>query len=164
MAYGHKTQIPTHKGKNGDHVVGGAVGAAAGGVLGAGIAGAAQGAAAGATVGPVGIVAGTAIGAAAGALLGKGIAEEVNPTTEDTYWRDSYLTRPYVDKNADYSVYRPAYRHGVDAYTRFNGRSFEEIESDLGKEWTAKGEVLPWHKAQPAARDAYERLYSQRNK
>lgn len=165
MVYDNKAKNPTHVGKHGDHPVGGAVGAAVGAAAGAAVAGAAQGAALGTVAGLPGMAAGVAIGGVAGALLGKGVAQEVNPTTEDAYWNETYLTRPYVEQNASYDAYRPAYRHGIDAYTKYEGRDFDEIEPNLRSDWEkARGNsALSWDKAKLASRDAYDRLKTRTN-
>src|SRR4249919_3619792 len=92
----------------------------AGGAAGGGVAGAAAGAVVG---GPVGAVVGAAVGAVAGGLAGKGVAEAVNPTVEDTYWRDNYKSRPYAS-GATYDQYRPAYQHGWESYSRYRGKKF----------------------------------------
>ncbi len=87
-------------GEPGAHPVGAGLGAAAGG--------AAARAAAGAVAGPIGAVAGAVIGGVAGGLAGKGIAEQIDPTTEDAYWRDEYPKRDYYDSNVSYDDFAPA--------------------------------------------------------
>lgn len=165
MAYDTKTKVATHEGKHGDHPVGGAVGAAVGAAAGAAAAGAAQCALVGTAAGLPGMAAGVAIGGVVGALAGKGLAQEINPTTEDVYWSENYQDRPYVEKDANYDAYGPAYRHGIDAYTKYEGRSFEEIEPKVSSDWEKAREdsTLPWDKAKPASRDAYERLQNRTN-
>jgi len=164
MPYDNQAKIPTHVGKHGDHPVGGAIGAAVGAAAGAAAVGAVQGAAMGTVGGLPGMAAGVAIGGVVGALVGKGAAQEINPTTEDVYWSKNYKTRPYVEPGAEYDSYGPAYRYGVEAHDKFEDRGFEEIEPQLSKDWEkARGDsALPWGKAQPAARDAYERLQSRK--
>jgi hypothetical protein len=151
----------THPGKLGEHPAGGTIGAAVGTVTGA-LAGtataAASGAAVGSTAGPVGAAVGAGIGGVVGALAGKGIAQMFNPTTEDEYWRENYKDRPYVKADSDYETYRPAYLHGMEAYTRYDGRKFDEIEPQLKDEWDVSGAMLPWGEAKGASRDAYERV------
>ena len=162
-------KIATHAGKHGDHPVGGAVGAAVGAAAGAAVVAAAQGAAIGvaqgATIGSVvglpGMAAGVAVGGIVGALAGKGVAQEINPTTEDAYWSNAFSERPYVSQEEPYSTYRPAYHHGIDAYSKYDGRKFDDIEPELKQKWNASGQPLTWEKASPAARDAYERLRNQ---
>jgi len=140
-------------GAQGAHPLGVGVGAAAGGL--------AAGAAAGSTLGPAGTVAGAAVGALLGGLAGKSVAELIDPTLEDVYWQGHYLQRPYVDENASYDDYGPAYRYGLDAYTRRRGRSFTESEPELAAGWEEAREdsALAWHDARHAARDAWLRAY-----
>jgi hypothetical protein len=139
-------------GEPGAHPVGTGVGAVVGG--------AAAGAAAASVAGPVGTVVGAAVGAVLGGLAGKGIAESVDPTAEDAYWRDNYKTRPYVDNTFGYDDYGPAYAYGVNTYTQYPGRSFDEIEPDLQRDWgTARGTSrLEWERAKSASRDAWQRV------
>jgi hypothetical protein len=134
-----------------------AKGAVAGGVVGGVAGGATAGALAGGVTGPVGAAVGAAAGAAIGALAGKWKAD---PVVEDNYWRDNYSTRPYVSSGATYDDYGPAYRHGVDAYTRYPDRHFDEIESDLGRDWqSSRGtSSLEWDRAKQASRDAWSRV------
>jgi hypothetical protein len=134
-----------------------AKGAVAGGVVGGVAGGATTGALAGGVTGPVGAAIGAAAGAVVGALAGKAKAD---PVVEDSYWRDNYSSRPYVSSGATYDDYGPAYRHGVDAYARYPDRHFDEIESDLGRDWsTSRGtSSLEWERAKHASRDAWTRV------
>ena len=137
----------SHAGR--DAVVGGVAGGVAGGAV--------TGALAGGVTGPVGAAIGAAAGAIAGALIGKA---KVDPVVEETYWRDNYRTRPYIDSTATFDDYAPAYRHGVEAHTRYPDRHFDEIESDLGRDWaTSRGKSsLEWERAKHASRDAWSRV------
>jgi len=134
-------------GAPGAHPVGTGVGAVAGGM--------AAGAAAGTVAGPVG----PAVGAVVGGLAGKGIAESIDPTVEDTYWRDNYRSRPYAS-GASYDDFGPAYAYGVSTYPRYAGRRFDEVESDLSRDWDrARGKSsLTWERAKDAVRDSWHRL------
>ena len=108
--------------------------------------------------GPVGAAVGALAGAAVGALAGKGVAN-ADPVEEDTYWRDNYASRPYVS-GASYDEFGPAYRYGVDSYSKYQGRSFDEVDADLSRDWgsTRGKSSLDWERARPAARDAWQRL------
>jgi hypothetical protein len=137
----------------GSHPVGTAIGAVGGAV--------AVGAAIGTIAGPVGTAVGAALGLAAGALAGKGIADMADPEGESEFWRTNWQTREYVDPTLDYERdYSPAYRYGVDAYSRFPERHYDEIETDLSAGWDeARGESrLEWEHARHAARDAWHRV------
>ena len=139
-------------GAPGAHPVGTGLGAAAGGM--------AAGAAAGAVAGPVGAVAGAAVGAVVGGLAGKGIAERIDPTLENAYWQENYRGRPYFDSSYTYDDYGPAYMYGVDNYSRYNGRAFDEVEPELSRDWQrSKGRSrLGWEHAKLATRDSWQRL------
>ncbi len=133
-------------------------GAVLGGVAGGVAGGAAAGAAIGGMTGPVGAAVGALAGAAVGALAGKGVAN-ADPVEEDTYWRDNYASRPYVS-GASYDEFGPAYRYGVDSYSKYQGRSFDEVDANLSRDWgsTRGKSSLDWERARPAARDAWQRL------
>ena len=139
-------------GAPGSHPVGTGVGAVLGG--------AAAGAATGTVAGPVGTVIGAAVGAVVGGLAGKGVAESVDPTREDTYWRENYRKRDYVGTDASYDDFGPAYSYGVSSYGNHAGRKFDEVESDLSRGWDkAKGKsTLTWEHAKSAVRDSWDRL------
>lgn len=143
-------------GAPGAHPIGTGVGAALGG--------AAAGAAAGTVVGPVGTVVGAAVGAIVGGLAGKGVAEAIDPTREMTYWRENYKTRPYADKATAFDEYEPAYGFGVASYTKYQGRSFNDVDADLSRDWNAsRGKsTLEWDRARFAARDAWDRVSTSR--
>ena len=132
---------------------GAAIGAVGGGIAG----GAAAGAAVGGMTGPVGAALGAAVGAAVGALTGK--ATKVDPVAEDNYWRDNYSSRPYAS-GASYDDYGPAYSYGSNAYEKYPGRSFEDVEPELGSGWTgSRGRSsLEWERAKHASRDAWDRV------
>ena len=139
-------------GSPGAHPVGTGIGAAAGG--------AAAGAAIGTVAGPLGTAVGMAVGAVVGGLAGKGLAELIDPTAEDAYWREQYRTRSYVDRNDSYEAYRPAYRTGYEGYSRYKGRSFDEAEPDLHRDYQkSQGSTgVVWDKAKRAAKDAWDRV------
>ncbi len=110
--------------------VGAATGAAVGGVA----AGATTGALAGGVTGPVGAAIGAAVGAVAGAVMGHKAAD---PDQEDAFWRENHSSRPYIQKDVSYDHYSPAYRAGVDSYSRNPERSFEDVEPELRSNWAS---------------------------
>jgi hypothetical protein len=133
---------------------GGAVaGAAVGGVA----AGATTGALAGGVTGPVGAAIGAAVGAVAGAVMGRKAAD---PAVEDKYWREQHSNQPYARQDVDYEHYSPAYRAGVESYSRNPGRSFDEVEPELRSNWgsTRGKSSLEWDHARPAAKGAWDRV------
>ncbi|HEX5687439.1 MAG TPA: hypothetical protein VFY73_25765 [Ideonella sp.] len=127
--------------------------------FGAAIGGAAAGAATGTVAGPVGSVLGAAVGAVLGGLAGKGVAEMVDPTAEDAYWRENYKDRPYIG-DGTYDDFGPAYAYGVEAFSTYPSRTYDDIEPELSRKWTtARGtSSLEWERAKHATRDAWTRV------
>ena len=146
--------------KDPEHPVATGVGAAVGGVAGGVAGGAAAGAAIGGLTGPAGAALGAVAGAVVGAVAGKGVGKAVNPAAEDAYWRQNYSSRPYVQGSRSYDDYGPAYQYGVDSYSRYQGRKFDDVEGDLSRDWAkARGRSsLEWQNAKHATRDAWDRL------
>jgi hypothetical protein len=142
-----------------DHPAAKGVGAVVGGVTGGVAGGAAAGAAVGGMTGPVGAVVGAAVGAVVGAVAGKGIAKAADPVAEEAYWRDNYATRPYAS-GGSFDDYGPAYRYGVDSYSKYPNRSFDDVEPELSRDWgTSRGKSsLEWERAKHASRDAWHRV------
>lgn len=137
-------------GAPGSHPVGTGVGAAGGAVAGAAVGG---------IGGPVGAVVGGVAGAVVGGLIGKGVSEAVDPT-EDAYWREEYVRRPYFRQGYAYEDYEPAYRLGYRAYDVHRGSYDDQLDEDLRQHyeggWRGRS-LLDWEEAQPAVRDAYTR-------
>lgn len=135
----------------GAHPVGTGVGAAIGGV--------AVGAAAGIIVGPVGAAIGAAIGAVVGGLAGKAAAEDIDPTVELDYWHSSFHTQPYANGKR-FDDFRPAYHYGVTSYLKYPDASFDDVESNLARDWNVAGgrSKLDWADARIATKDAWDRL------
>jgi hypothetical protein len=128
--------------------------------LGAAGTGAAAGALGGMVGGPVGAAVGAVAGAVAGGFAGKAVAESIDPTVEDTYWRQHYSTRPYYQAGNTYDEYRPAYRYGWESRSHYADRSFEDVEPELERGWAGvrSGSKLDWARARSATRDAWDRI------
>ena len=124
------------------------------------LAGAAAGAAIGMAGGPVGAAIGGVLGAAAGGLTGKAVAESVNPIEEDKYWRDAYVREPYFKPGQTYDYYAPGYRAGWEGRIRYDGRTFEEAETDLRAEYenTRTASTPDWREGRLAAKAAWDRI------
>lgn len=139
--------------EKGSHPVGVAAGGTGGAVTG--------GAIGGAVGGPIGAAVGAAIGAVAGGLAGKGVAEAVNPTVEESYWRQEFKNRPYYKSGTEFDTYQPYYRYGWESATRpeFQGKPYNEIEQQLETEWPSyhTSEKGNFSQYKGATRDAYER-------
>ena len=82
-----------------------------------------------------------------------------DPDAEDAYWREHYLSRPYVTPGSPYSDYRDAYRYGWESDSKYRS-SWDDASDKLERGWEkAKRESrLAWADAKHAVRDAWHRL------
>lgn len=105
-----------------------------------------------------------------GRLVGTGVlvagpdardrAGEMDPAVEDAYWRTHYTNKEYVERNAPYSAYQPAYRTGYEGRSHYPGKTYDEVEADLQRDYEkSKGNsTLIWERARKATRDAWNRV------
>lgn len=144
-------------GEKGAHPLGTGIGAALGGA--AGLAGTV---AAATVLGPAGVVVGAAVGAVAGGWVGKGAAEAVNPTEDDSSFRQALTSQPWFEDGDSWADYEPACRVGREGRSRFTSLRFEEVERDLEQDYmNGEGRFgIPWEKARHAARAAWDRAGS----
>jgi hypothetical protein len=85
-------------------------------------------------------------------------------TDEETYWRENYKTRPYAGQGQNYESFGPAYRFGYDAYERYPDKSWDDVESDLGRDWDSyenRGQST-WQQMKNAVKDAWDRVTGNR--
>ncbi len=78
--------------------------------------------------------------------------------TTDRYYADQFERVDYRDRDASYADYRPAYRYGTQARSRYGNRSWDAgLEDELAAGWerTRGGSPLSWEKARFAVRDAW---------
>jgi hypothetical protein len=127
--------------------------------IGAAAAGAVAGMAVGVFAGPVAAAVGAAAGAIAGGYAGKSVGEMIDPTTEDTWLRDNFEARPYVQEDETFDMYQPVYRYGGEVESKYGDAGFDAIVDEVERDW-AKSEGLPgitWPRAREAVKDGYER-------
>ena len=82
-----------------------------------------------------------------------------NWTDEDRYWRTNFSSRPYA-ADRDYNTLSGGYRYGVEAANRYPGRSWNDVESDLRRDWDTyqyRGGST-WEQIKDAVRDAWDRM------
>jgi uncharacterized protein YcfJ len=134
-----------------DHSIGEGTGA---------VAGAIAGAAVGSAAGPVGTVVGAIAGGALGAKGGGKIAEAVNPTEYTNHFQQNYTSAPYYKAGTEWQDYEPAYKYGYDTYGQYQGKRFEEVESNLERDWnnTRANSRLEWNDAKGAVRDGWHHI------
>ncbi len=121
--------------------------------------GAAAGAAVGSPAGPVGAVAGAIVGGVVGAFAGKAAGEAVNPTEEDSYWRENHAKQDYAFPEDKEEEYLAAYRAGYMGPARY-GKPWDEVEGELERDWNeTRGEsTLGWDRAKHAVRAGWHRV------
>lgn len=137
-------------GAPGSHPTSVGIGAAAGGATGAAI---------GMAGGPVGAAIGAVAGAIAGGYAGKAAGEWNDPTEDETYWRETYKSRPYYNEGDPYETYAPAYQYGGKVVRQYPDREFSEVEADIRRDYESSEHVttLPYDRARGAIEDAYTR-------
>ena len=134
-----------------DHILGsgsaalaaGAAGAAIGGMLG----------------GPAGIAVGAAAGGALGAVAGQRASEARMPGDDLGHFQQIYRTMPYYAEGHDWHDYAPAYRYGLETWGSHQGRTLEQMESQLQGGWESAqrfGSRLEWQQARPAIEHAWQ--------
>ncbi len=81
-------------------------------------------------------------------------------TSDENYWREQHSKQSYADKALGYEHYEPAYRLGTEAARQHAGKRFEEIEDDIALDYEKSnpGSPLPWDRARPAVKAAWDRL------
>jgi hypothetical protein len=79
---------------------------------------------------------------------------------EDKYWQTNFSRRPYASGSTEYDRFRPGYRYGYESATRYNGRNWNDVESDLSRGWNNfehRG-TSTWEQVKDAVRDAWDRV------
>jgi len=82
---------------------------------------------------------------------------EIDETAEDKYWRKHFQELGYVEETDDYALFEPAFRTGYMGRRRHPGKTFQEVENELRRDYEAvAGETaLAWEKAVCAVCDAW---------
>lgn len=78
---------------------------------------------------------------------------------EDQYWRSNYDSRPYASGQS-YDNLSGGYRYGYESAGRYSGRQWNDVETDLERDWNSyeyRG-TSTWQQIKSAARDAWDRV------
>jgi|GEM_PF-3527905 len=83
----------------------------------------------------------------------------MDATVEESYWKSHFSGEKYGDREAAYATYHPAFRVGYIGRNRYLGKTFEEVERDLQRDYDRLqgSATLPWARARLAAMDAWNR-------
>ena len=87
-------------------------------------------------------------------------AERIDATVEEAYWRETYLREPYYERGYTFDDYYPAYRTGWEGRVRYQGRTYEQCERDLQRDYQRNrgASQLEWTKNRHAVRAAWDRF------
>ncbi len=79
---------------------------------------------------------------------------------EEEYWRQHHRAQPYATKGCTFEHDQPAYGAGVDAYSAYPDRNFEDFidEVALNYERENPDSGLPWDHARHAVHAAWTKL------
>lgn len=85
-------------------------------------------------------------------------------TEEDEYWQMNYRSRPYASTGQDYTFYQPAYRYGYESAHRYEGRNWNDVESQLSTDWLTweNRTKSTWEEIKAAVRDGWDRATGRR--
>jgi len=100
------------------------------------------------------------IGAVVGRLSGNGVAAALVLIRQRAAYLNENSRGRRNGKNSSLVDYGPAYGFGLNARGRYPGRDFDDVESEMSREWAAiRGpSILSWEWAKLAARDAWNRI------
>ncbi len=98
-------------------------------------------------------------GAVAGAYGGRQIADAIYPPEEEQYWREHHGEEEWAEKDSSYEQYAPAYRSGYEAFSKYPGKGYEEVEPEIEREYEQSdaNRVVSWARARPALKAAWRR-------
>ena len=90
----------------------------------------------------------------------RGAASEGDWTEHEAHYLSVFRDAPYYSSGRSWMDYAPAYRYGYEHFVRHRGRHFEEVESELEREWETGRATsrLAWAEARGAVRDIWRRL------
>src|SRR5205823_2884490 len=75
---------------------------------------------------------------------------------DDSAFRSDWQSN-YASSGGSYDDYAPAYRYGSEARSKYQGRNWDDVESDLRSDWDTrygKGGAPTWEKFKAAVRHA----------
>jgi uncharacterized protein (TIGR02271 family) len=79
---------------------------------------------------------------------------------DDTYYRNDWESK-YTTSGGSYDDYAPAYRYGTESRSKYKGRDWDDVESDLRSDWDTrygKSGVSTWEKMKAAVRHGWDRM------
>jgi hypothetical protein len=88
--------------------------------------------------------------------------ESLGAQDDDSYFRNDWKTN-YSSLGGSYDDYAPAYSYGskMRSDTRYQGRQWDDVESDLRSDWDTrygKGGTSTWEKMKAAVRHGWDKV------
>lgn len=79
---------------------------------------------------------------------------------EEPTWEQSFRGRDDVGEGEGFDQHRPAYRYGSECRLRHAGRSWDEVEPDLSREWESRPDRgnMTWERAKASVRDGWHSI------
>ena len=79
---------------------------------------------------------------------------------EEEYWRQHHSAQAYATKDYTFEHYAAAYRAGVDAYSTYPGRNFEDFIDEVAVNYERQNSdsPVPWDHARHAVHAAWAKL------
>jgi uncharacterized protein (TIGR02271 family) len=81
---------------------------------------------------------------------------------DDTYFRKDWQSN-YASAGGRYEDYAPAYRYGTEVRSKYQGRNWDDVETDLRSDWDARygsSASSTWEKMKSAVRRGWDRTTS----
>lgn len=85
-------------------------------------------------------------------------------STDESYWRENFRTRPYADETQGFEHYRPAYKYSYESADRLGTKRWDEAEPELRRGWEryeGRGDST-WEQVKDSVRDAWDRITGHR--
>jgi uncharacterized protein (TIGR02271 family) len=83
--------------------------------------------------------------------------------SDDNYYR-THWSSTYGSSGDTYDSYAPAYSYGTQARSKYQGRNWDDVESDLRSDWDTRypssGGVSTWDKMKAAVRHGWDKVTS----
>jgi hypothetical protein len=87
--------------------------------------------------------------------------DKMTPDTDrDSSWRSDW-DRNYSSLGGSYDDYQPAYSYGAEARGRYQGRNWDDVESNLRSDWDTrygKGGPSTWERFKAAVRHGWDKV------
>jgi uncharacterized protein (TIGR02271 family) len=79
---------------------------------------------------------------------------------DDSAFRSDWQSN-YASQGGSYDDYAPAYQYGTESRSKYQGRNFDDVESDLRSDWDTrygKGGASSWEKFKAAVRHGWDKI------